>query len=103
MDCPNVKFPVLPLTSIPRVSGENLTNAGSIFAPLGKSKTFAKPSYPILCNCILGPIEEKVLPSPIEFPAQGITEPGFEPIPTASPDEPLNWSRLILMAKGQPQ
>ena len=51
----------------------------------------------------MGPIEEKELPSPIEFPAQSINEPGCEPPPTAPPDEPLNWPRLILMAKGQPQ
>ena len=51
----------------------------------------------------MGPIEEKELPSPIEFPAQSIIEPGCEPLPTAPPDEPFNWPRLILMTKGQPQ
>ena len=73
---------VLPLASTPRVSKENLITASSIFAPLGKSETFGKPNYPISCNCIMGPSEEKVLPSPVE---------------------PLNWPRLVLMAKGQPQ
>ena len=103
--CPDVKFPgqVLSLASTPRVSSENLTNAGSICASLGKLETFGKPNNSIPYNCIMGPIEENELPSPIEFPAQSITEPGCEPLPTAPPDEPLNWPRLILMAKGQPQ
>ena len=66
--CPDVKFPgqVLPLASIPRVSSENLTSAHSIFIPLGKFETFAKPNYSTPCNCIVGPIEEKVLSSPME-------------------------------------
>ena len=93
----------LPLASTPRVSSENLTSAHSILTPLGKFETFGKPNYSIPCNCIMGPIEEKELPSPIEFPAQSIIEPGCEPLPTAPPNEPLNWPRLILMAKGQPQ
>ena len=105
MGCPDVKFPgqLLPLASTPRVSSDNLTNAGSICASLWKLETFGKPNYSIPCNCIMGPIEEKELPSPIKFPAQSIIEPGCEPLPTAPPDEPLNWPRLILMAKGQPQ
>ena len=126
--CPDVKFPrqVLPLASTPRVSSENLTSAHSIFTPLGKFETFAKPNYSTPCNCIVGPIEEKVLPSPMEFPAQsmvanhpsgvdGYSEDSVSKAPInvqststhnhaiTSPDEPLNWSRLILMAKGQPQ
>ena len=124
MGCPDVKFPVLPLTSTPRVSGENL-NAGGICAVLGKSDTFGKPSYPIPCNGIMDPIEEKVLLSPIEFPAQCLTashlirvDEYLDSVPWApkaiqptsthdctltSSDEPLNCSRLVLMAKGQPQ
>ena len=125
--CPDVKFPpqVLPLASAPRVSRENLTNACSIFTPLGKLETFAKLNYSTPCNCIVGPLEEKVLPSPVEFPAQNMTvggpigvdeylEDGIAKAPIhvqststhdhaiTSPDEPLNWPRLILMAKGQP-
>ena len=70
--CPDVKFPgqVLPLVSTPRVSSDNLTNAGSICASLWKLETFAKSNYSTPCNCIVDPIEEKVLPSPMEFPAQ---------------------------------
>ena len=85
MGCPNIKFPgqVLSLASTPRVSSENSTNAGSIRASLGKLKTFGKPNNSIPCNCIMGPIEEKELFSPIEFPAQSIIEPGCEPLPTA--------------------
>ena len=123
---PDVKFSgqVLPSSSTPRVSGENLTNAGS--TPLGKSETFAKSNYPISCSCIMGLIGGKVLPSPIEFPAQSMTV--SDPIgideyledrvcqaPThvqhtsthnpaiTSLHEPLKCPRLILMAKGQPQ
>ena len=128
MGCPDVKFPgqVLPLASTPRVSSENLTNAGSIWASLGKLETFEKPNYSTPCNCIVGPIEEKVLPSPMEFPAQsmvashpsgvdGYSEDSVSEAPIyvqsasahnhaiTSPDEPLNWPRLILTAKGQPQ
>ena len=128
MGCPDVKFPgqVLPLASTPRVSSENLTSAHSIFTPLGKFETFAKPNYSTPCNCIVGPIEEKVLPSPMEFSAQsmsashpcgvdGYSEDSVSEAPIyvqststhnhaiTSPDEPLNWPRLILMAKGQPQ
>ena len=126
--CPDVKFPgqVLPLASTPRVSSENLTSAHSIFTPLGKFETFAKPYYSTTCNCIVGPIEEKVVPSPMEFPAQsmvashpsgvdGYSEDSVYEAPIyvqststhnhaiTSPDEPLNWPKLILMAKGQPQ
>ena len=128
MGCPDVKFPgqVLPLAFTPMVSRENLTNARSIFAPLGKFETFAKPNYSTPCNCIVGPLEEKVLSSPVEFPAQSMTvshpigvdeylEDCVCQAPTCvqhtsthdpaitSHDESLNWPRLILMAKGQPQ
>ena len=105
MGCPDVKFPgqVLPLASTPRVSRENLTNTGSIFAPSGKSEIFAKPNYPIPCNCIVGPIEEKVLPPLIGFPAQSVIKLSCEPKPTVPPDETLNCPRLVLMAKDQPQ
>ena len=128
MGCPDVKFPgqVLPLASTPRVSSENLTSAHSIFTPLGKFETFAKPNYSMPCNCIVGSIEEKVLPSPMEFPAQsmvashpsvvdGYSEDSVSEAliyvqststynhAITSPDEPLNWPRLILMAKGQPE
>ena len=105
MGCPDVKFPgqVLSLASTPRVSSENLTSAHSIFTPLGKLETFGEPNYSIPCNSIMGPIEEKELPSPIEFPAQSIIELGCEPLPTAPSNKPLNWPRLILMAKDQPQ
>ena len=103
--CPDINLPgqVLPLTSTPRVSSENVTNAGNKCASLGKLETFGKPNYSIPCNCIMGPIEEKELPSPIAFPAQSIIEPSCEPLATAPPDEPLNCPRLVLMAKGQPQ
>ena len=126
-DCPDFKFPgqMLSLASTPRVSRENLTNAHSICAPLGKLETFGKPNYPIPCNCIMGPLEEKVLPS-IEFPPHSMVTshpsgvdgyikdsvPGapihVQPTSThdhaiTSPDDPLNCPRLVLMAKGQPQ
>ena len=70
--CPDVKFPgeVLPLASTPRVSRKNLTNAVSMFAPFGESKTFGELNYLTPCNCIVGPLEGNVLPSLIEFPAQ---------------------------------
>ena len=123
--CPDVKFPALPLTSTPSVSGEKLTNAASIFVPIGKSEIFEKLSNPIPCNCIMCPLEERVLPSSIQFTAQNMTAshprgvdehldsvPGA-PIPVqptstqycvlTSPDEPLNCPRLVLMVKGQPQ
>ena len=71
-------------------------------------------------------LEEKVLPSPMDFPAQsmvashpsgvdGYSEDSVSEAPIyvqptsthdhviTSPDEHLNWPRLILMAKGQPQ
>ena len=126
--CPDVKFPglVLPLASTPRVSSDNLTNVGSICASLWKLETFAKSNYSTPCNCIVGPIEEKVLPPPMEFPAQsmvashpsgvdGYSEDSVSEAPIyvqststhhhviTFPDEHLNWPRLILMAKGQPQ
>ena len=124
MGCPHVKFPgqVLPLASTSRVGRENLTNAHSIFAPLGKLETFAKITT--ACNCIVCPLNEKVLPSPVEFPAQSMTvnhpirvdeylEDHVCQAPThvqhtstyaiTSHDEPLNWPRLVLMVKDQPQ
>ena len=127
MGCPDVKFQgqVLALASTPRVSRENLTNACSIFAPIGKLETFAKLNYSTPYNCIVGPLEEKVLPSPIEFPAQSMTASHpigvdeylgsvpWAPAPVqrtsthdcalTSHDEPLNCPRLVLMARGQPQ
>ena len=128
MGCPDVKFPaqVLPLASTPRVSRENLTNTHSIFAPLGKLETFAKINYSRPRNCIVGPLEEKVLLSPVEFPVQSMhvshpirvdeySEDHVCQAPThvqhtsthdpaiASHDEPLNWPRLVLMAKDQLQ
>ena len=97
-----------------------------VSASFGQSETFIEPKQPISCNSIVHPIEEKVLPSPIEFPAQSMT--ASHPIgvdedledyvcqaPThvqhasthdyaiTSPDEPLNCPMLVLMAKGQPQ
>ena len=74
----------------------------------------------------MGPIEEKVLPHPIEFSAKSITvshpigvnaclEDRLCQAPTCVQhtsthdctftfhDEPLNWPRLVLMAKDQPQ
>ena len=125
--CPLSNLPgqVLPLVSTPRISRENVTNVGSIHTPLGKLETFGKPNYPIPCNCIMGSIEEKVLPSPIKFPAQSLTAShsirvdeyldSVPQVPTSvqptstrdctltSCDEPLNCPRLVLMAKGQPQ
>ena len=126
--CPDVKFPgqVLPLVSTPRVSSKSLTSAHSIFTTLEKFETFAKPNYSTPCNCIVGPIEERVLPSPMEFPAQsmvashpcgvdGYSEDSVSEAPIyvqststhdhaiTSRDDPLNWPRLTLMAKGQPQ
>ena len=67
-----VKVPgqILPLASTPRVNGENIANADSMFASFGESKTFGEPDHPAPCNSI--PIEEKVLPS-IKFPAQSMT------------------------------
>ena len=64
---------VLPLASTQRVSRENLTNACSIFAAHGKLETLAKLNYSTPCNCTVGPLEEKVLPSSVEFPAQSMT------------------------------
>ena len=124
---PELKVPgeMLPSTSTPRANGENI-NAASMFASFGQSETFIEPNPPITCNSIVQPIEEKVLPSPIEFPAQSMT--ASHPIgvdedledyvcraPTyvqhtsthdpaiTSPDGPLNCPRLVFMAKGQPQ
>ena len=67
----NVKLPgqVLPLISTPRVSMENTANAAGMSASFGQSETFIEPKHPTSCNSIVHPIEEKVLPSPIEFPA----------------------------------
>ena len=115
---------MLPSASTPRVNGENIANAVSMFASFGESETFGKTNHPTPCNSI--PIEEKVLPSPIKFPAQSMTvshpirvdedlEDYVCQAPThvqhasahdyaiTSPDEPLNCPRLVLMAKGQPQ
>ena len=127
MGCPDVKIPgqVLSFVSTPRVSRENLTNAHSIFALLGKFETFAKPNYSTPCNCIVGPIEEKMLPSPIKFPAQSMAashplgvDEYLDSVPWAptpvqptsthecaitSLGKPLYCLRLVLMAKGQPQ
>ena len=105
---------------------ENIANAASMSASSEQLETFIEPNPPISCNSIVHPIEEKVLPSPIQFPAQSMT--ASHPIgvdedledyicqaPThvqhasthdyaiTSPDEPLNHPRLIFMAKGQPQ
>ena len=125
---PEVKMPglMLPSASTPRVNGENTANAASMSASFGQSETFIEPNSSISGNSIVHPIEEKVLPSPIEFPAQRMT--ASHPIgvdedledyvcqaPTyvqhtsthdpaiTSPDGPLNCPRLVLMAKGQPQ
>ena len=102
--CSDVKFPQqgLPLASTPWVNRKNLTNAGSIFAPLWKWELFGKLNYPTPCNCIEDPIEGKVLPCLIRFPAQSIIKPGCESLPTAPPDETLNCPRLVIMATGQP-
>ena len=124
---PEVKVPgqILSSASTPKVKGENI-NAASMFASFGESETFMEPHHPKSCNSMVHPIEEKVLPSPIEFPTQSLT--ASHPIgvdenledyvcraPTyvkhtsthdltiTSPDEPLNWPRLVFMAKGQPQ
>ena len=72
---PDVKLPgqVLPLASTPRVSMENIANAASMSASFGRSETFNEPNHPISCNSIVHSIEEKVLPSPIEFPTQSMT------------------------------
>ena len=114
---------MLPLASTPRVSRENLTNAAIMSVSSGELETVGEPDHPIPCNSI--PTKEKVLPSPVEFPAQSITEShptGVDgdledyvcqvPIHVqhtsthnpaiTSPDVPLNWPRLVLMAKGQP-
>ena len=125
--CPNVKVPgqVLPLASTPSVSRENLTNAASMFTPLRETETFMEPHYPISCNSVVHPIEEKMLPSSIKFPAHSMTTSHLIGIDgyledhicwalthvqhtsthdyaINSLDEPLNCPRLVLMAKGQP-
>ena len=71
----DVKLPgqVLPLISSPRVSMENTTNAASMSASFGQSETFIELNPPISCISIVHPIEEKGLPSPMEFPAQSMT------------------------------
>ena len=72
---PEVKMPglMLPSASTPRVNGENTANAASMSASFGQSETFIEPNSSISGNSIVHPIEEKVLPSPIEFPAQSMT------------------------------
>ena len=72
---PEVKIPgqMLPLASTPRVNGENIANTASMFASSWESETFGEPNYPTPWNCIVPPIKEKMLPSPIEFPAQSLT------------------------------
>ena len=79
--CPDVKFPgqVLSLASTPRVSRENLTNAGSICTSLGKLETFGKPNYFIPCNCIMGPIEEKELLLLLSFLPKASLNPVVSP------------------------
>ena len=120
-----VKVPgqMLPSASTPRVNRKNIANAASMFASSGELETFGEPDHPAPCNSI--PIEEKVLPS-IKFPAQSMTAshpigldeyledcvcrapthvqsiPTHEPAITSS-NEPLNWPRLVHVAKGQPQ
>ena len=125
---PDGKVPgqVLPLASTPRVSRENLTNAAIMSVSFGELETFIELSHPLPCNSIVCSTEGKVLPSPVEFPAQSMT--ASHPIGVdedledyvhrastyvqhtsahnsaiISPDEPLNCPRLLLMAKGQPQ
>ena len=94
--------------------------------PLGIQKPLWWPHHPKSCNSIVHPIEEKVLPSPIEFPAQSIIasypigvdedlEDYVYQAPTyvqhtsthdpaiTSPNESLNCPRLVLMTRGQPQ
>ena len=44
-----------------------------MFASFGESETFIECRHPIPCNSIVCPIEGKVLPSPVEFPAQSMT------------------------------
>ena len=72
---PEVKLPglMLPSASTPRVNGENTANAASMSASFWQSETFIEPNSSISGNSIVHPIEEKVLPSPIEFPAQSMT------------------------------
>ena len=121
----DVKLPgqVLPLASTPSVSMENIA---SMSASFGQLETFIEPSHPISCNSIVHPIEEKVLPSPVEFPTQSMTashnievdeylEGCVCQAPTCvqhtsthdpaitSHNEALNWPRLVLMAEDQPQ
>ena len=105
---------------------KNTANAASMSASFGQSETFTEPNPPISCNSIVHPFKKKVLPSPLEFPAQSMTashpmgvdedlEDCVCRAPThvqhasthdyaiTSPDEPLNCPRLVHMAKGQPQ
>ena len=72
---PEVKIPgqMLPSASTPRVNGENTASTVRMSASFGQSETFIEPNSPIPCNSIVHPIEEKVLPSPIEFPGQSMT------------------------------
>ena len=125
--CPDVKFPgqVLPLASTPRVSSENLTSAHSIFTPLGKFKTFAKPITPhhaialwvqlrkryflLLWSFLpkawlpVTPVGLMDIQRTVSLRHQYVQSTSTHNHAITSPDEPLNWSRLILMAKGQPQ
>ena len=104
----DVKLPgqVLPFISTPRVSMENTANAAGISASFGQSETFIEPKHPISCNSIVHPIEEKVLPSSIEFPTQSLT--ASHPIgvdedledyvcqaPTYVKHRPLPWPPLM--------
>ena len=121
----DVKLPgqVLPLA---RASGENVANVASMFSSFAESETFIEPNYLIPCNPMVDPIEEKMLPFPNEFPSQSMTanhpigvdedlEDYVCQIPThvqhistydpgiTSPNELLNWPRLVRVAKDQPQ
>ena len=125
---PEVKVPgqMLPSASTLRVNGENKADAASMFASFRESETFRVPSHLMPCNVMVSPTEEKVLPSPIKFPAQSMTasyliwvdrylgdhicgapthvqHTSTHDYAITSPDEALNCPRLILMAKGQPQ
>ena len=64
---------MLPSASIPRVNGENLANVASMFASFWELETFIEPTHLIPCKPMVDSTEEKVLPSPIEFPAQSMT------------------------------
>ena len=70
----DVKLPgqVPPLICTSRVSMKNTANAATMSASFGQLETFIEPNPPMSCNSTVHPIEEKVLPSPIEFPAQNM-------------------------------